>query len=70
MVVLKDLKAKSIIREVKKLVENSTCSLTSGYTSYTKFKVKIVRHNIVVAPNNTKVEKVFPWINIPINNTK
>lgn len=70
MVVMEDLKAKSINKEVEKLVEKTVSVLTDGYTGYSKLKEKIAHHHIVVEPNKTKSEKVFPWVNRTISNAK
>jgi hypothetical protein len=70
MVVMEDLTAKSINKEVEKAVEKTASVLTDGYTGYAKLKEKIAHHNIVVEPNKKKAEKVFPWVNRTISNAK
>lgn len=70
MVVMEDLTAQSINKEVGKSVENTASVITDGYTGYAKLKEKIAHHEIVVEPNKTKSEKVFPWVNRSISNAK
>lgn len=70
MVVMEDLTAESINKEVEKAVEKTASVLTDGYAGYTKLKEKIARHDIVVEPNKSKAEKVFPWVNRSISNAK
>jgi ribosomal protein S27E len=70
MVVMEDLKAKNINKEVEKAVNNTASALTDGYKGYVKLKEKISHHQIVVEPNKTKSAKVFPWVNRTISNAK
>ena len=70
MVVMEDLTAKSINKEVGKSVEKSASALTDGYSGYSKLKEKIAHHDIVVEPNKTESAKVFPWVNRSISNAK
>jgi len=70
MVVMEDLKAKSINKEVEKAVNKTASALTDGYKGYVKLKEKIAHHQVVVEPNKTKSAKVFPWVNRSISNAK
>ncbi len=70
MVVMEDLKAKSINKEVEKAVNETASALTDGYKGYVKLKEKISHHKVVVEPNKTKSAKVFPWVNRTISNAK
>ncbi len=70
MVVMEDLKAESINKVVEKSVNKTASALTDGYKGYAKLKEKIVNHSIVIEPNKTKSEKVFPWVNRTISNAK
>ena len=70
MVVMEDLTAESINKEVGKLVDKSASVLTDGYKGYSKLKEKIAHHQVVVEPNKTKSAKVFPWVNRSISNAK
>jgi ribosomal protein S27E/transposase-like protein len=70
MVVMENLTAESINKEVEKSVNKTATALTDGYTGYVKLKDKISRHDVVVEPNKTKSEKVFPWVNRTISNAK
>lgn len=70
MVVMEDLKAESINKEVLKGVDKSASILTDGYKGYAKLKDVIAKHDIVVEPNKTKSAKVFPWVNRTISNAK
>jgi len=66
MVVMEDLTADSINKEVEK----SASALTDEYNGYAKLKEKIAHHDIVIEPNKTKSAKVFPWVNRSISNAK
>lgn len=70
MVVMDDLKAESINKEVEKAVDKSASVLTDGYKGYVKLKDVIAKHDIVVEPDKTKSAKVFPWVNRTISNAK
>ena len=70
MVIMEDLKAESINKEVEKGVNKSASVLTDGYTGYCKLKDVITKHIVVVEPNKTKSAKVFPWVNRTISNAK
>ena len=70
MVVMEDLKAESINKEVEKGVDKSASVLTDGYTGYVKLKDVIAKHDIMIEPNKTKSAKVFPWVNRTISNAK
>jgi transposase-like protein/ribosomal protein S27E len=70
MVVMENLKAKSINREVEKSVEETASGLTDGYKGYVKLKEKIAHHKVVVEPDKNKSAKVFPWVNRTISNAK
>ena len=70
MVVMEDLKAKSINKEVEKAVNKTACALTDSYKGYMKLKEKISHHQVVVEPNKTKSAKVFPGVNRTISNAK
>ena len=70
MVVMEDLKAESINKEVEKAVNNTASALTDGYKGYSKLKEKISHHQVEVEPNKTKSAKVFPWVNRTISNAK
>lgn len=70
MVVMEDLKSKTINKEVLKSVEESAQVLTDGYKGYAKLKEVISKHLVVVEPNKKKAEKVFPWVNRTISNAK
>ncbi|HZJ35886.1 MAG TPA: IS1595 family transposase [Gillisia sp.] len=70
MVVLADLTAKNINKEVEKGVDKLASALTDGYKGYTKLKEVIAKHDVVIEPNKTKSAKVFPWVNRSISNAK
>jgi len=70
MVVMEDLKAKTINKEVEELVEKSATILTDGYKGYNKLIDVIAKHHVIIEPNKTKAAKVFPWVNTVISNAK
>lgn len=70
MTVMEDLKAVTINKEVAKSVEKSATILTDGYPGYNKLKEVIAKHHVVIEPNKTKSEKIFPWVNRTISNAK
>jgi hypothetical protein len=70
MVVMEDLKAKSINKEVKNAVNKTASALTDGYKGYVKLKEKKANPLVVVEPHKTKSVKVFPWVNRSITNEK
>lgn len=70
MVVMEDLKAKSINKEVKKSVQQDATVLSDGYTGYAKLKEVISKHNVVIEPDKKKSAVVFPWVNRTISNAK
>jgi hypothetical protein len=70
MVVMEDLKAKTINKEVVKSVEKTASVLTDSYRGYAKLKEVITNHHVVIEPNKQKAAKVFPWVNRTISNAK
>uniref|UniRef100_UPI004048AEA0 IS1595 family transposase n=1 Tax=Flavobacterium sp. TaxID=239 RepID=UPI004048AEA0 len=70
MVVMEDLKAESINKEVEKAIDKNATVLTDGYTGYAKLKEKITKHKVVVEPNKAKSAVIFPWVNRTISNAK
>ncbi len=70
MVVMENLQAESINKEVDKAVDKAASVLTDGYKGYAKLKEVIAKHDIVIEPNKTKSAKVFPWVNRTISNAK
>ena len=70
MRVMEDLTAESINYEIKKSVESTATALTDGYKGYRKLKEIIAGHQVVVEPDKTKSEKIFPWVNRAISNAK
>ena len=70
MVVMEDLKSKTINREVGKSVEKSAIILSDGYRGYSQLKKVISKHEVIIEPNKTKAAKVFPWVNRTISNAK
>jgi hypothetical protein len=70
MMVMEDLKAKSINKEVEKAASKTAFALTDGYKGYVRLKEKISHRQVVVEPNKTKSAKVFPWVNRTISNAK
>lgn len=70
MVVMEDLKSKTINKEVEKAIDKEATVLSDGYTGYAKLKEVISSHYVVVEPNKQKSALVFPWVNRTISNAK
>ena len=70
MVVMEDLKSKTINREVGKSVEKLAIILSDRYRGYSQLKKVISKHEVIIEPNKTKAAKVFPWVNRTISNAK
>lgn len=69
MIVISDLKAKTIDREVIKFINSDGELTTDDSTSYVNFKDLVKSHmSRVVEPKN--ISKVLPWVHIAISNAK
>jgi ribosomal protein S27E len=70
MIVMQDLKAKSINKEVEAVVDGETVVLSDGYNGYNKLKLIIKQHDVINTSELTEVHKVLPWVHSAIGNAK
>ena len=70
MKVMEELKAASILEEVAKGVDPGAIAVTDGYRGYNKLKGLLNGHQIKIEPDKKKAEKLFPWVNRAISNSK
>lgn len=69
MIVIPDLRACTIDKEVKEHIEKDSILTTDASNSYVNFKDLVKEHNWqVIEPKN--VGKVLPWVHIAISNAK
>ena len=69
MVVVEDLKADTIEKEVSKKINTSATVKTDGFRSYSKLKTKVKNHlQQLVPPNQAGV--ILPWVHTIISNAK
>jgi hypothetical protein len=59
MKVMEDLTVGSINYKIKKAVDFTATALTDGYSGYNKLKEAMAGHQVLIAPDKTKSEKVF-----------
>ena len=69
MIVIEDLKAKTLDSNVIKFINNNAKLTTDNFTSYVNFKNLVNSHmSQVVEPKD--ISKVLPWVHIAISNAK
>jgi len=69
MVVISDLKSKTIDGQVVKAIDNESIINTDNSTSYTNFSNIFKGHNGQAIPKDL-IGKVLPWVHISISNAK
>ena len=69
MMVIDDLKSKTITDNVKEQVENTADLTTDDSSSYTKLKEHVHSHASWVIPKE-QISKVSPWVHTAISNAK
>jgi len=69
MVVIDDLKAKTITEEVKGNISNNAIIDSDKSTSYVNLKDVVKEHHSVVIPKD-KVSEILPWVHLCISNAK
>jgi transposase-like protein len=69
MIVMDDLKSKSINQQVSEKVNPDSQVTTDGYGSYSKLKEVISIHRAEIVPP-TEVNKILPWVHTAISNAK
>ena len=70
MILMPDLKSKSINKEIEKNVDKETVVLSDAYAGYNKLEEVIKKHNIVNTSQIKKSHKVLPWVHSAIGNAK
>lgn len=69
MIVLPDLKAQTIKKEVQKSVKSSACVQTDGFNGYHKIAQCVKQHiSTIAAPKEQS--KLLPWVHTAISNAK
>ena len=69
MVVINDLKSKTITSQVEKSVSKQARIDSDDSTSYVKFKDTVKEHWLEVIPKK-EIGKMLPWVHIAISNAK
>lgn len=70
MIVMSDLKAKSINEQVKATVDPETVIISDGYNGYNKLKLIVKQHDVINTTELIEVHKVLPWVHSVIGNAK
>ncbi|MFH0865516.1 MAG: IS1595 family transposase [Bacteroidota bacterium] len=70
MIVMNDLQAKSINKEVEEVVTKDTIVLSDAYNGYNKLEEVIKQHDIINTSDLKEVHKVLPWVHSAIGNAK
>lgn len=70
MIVMQDLKSKSINKEIEDSVDKDTVVLSDAYKGYSKLEEIIKEHNIVNTSQIKESHKVLPWVHSAIGNAK
>ncbi len=68
MIVMQDLKSKSINKMIKKSVDKETFVLSDAYKGYNHLEGIIKEHNIVNTSQIKESHKVLPWVHSAIGN--
>ena len=70
MIVMNDLKANNINKEVEKVVDCDTIVLSDGYRGYNKLEMVIKQHIAITTSEIKEVHTVLPWVHSAIGNAK
>ncbi len=70
MIVMQDLKSKSINKKIKENVDKETVVLSDAYRGYNKLEEIIKEHNIINTSQIKESHKVLPWVHSAIGNAK
>lgn len=70
MLVMPDLRAKSINEEVSRNVDKETVVLSDAYRGYNKLEEIIKEHKIINTSKIKETHKVLPWVHSAIGNAK
>ena len=69
MVVVEDLKASTIEKEVERNIESNSTVKTDGFRSYSNIKSKVKEHLQQIIPAK-QADKLLPWVHTVIANAK
>ena len=69
MILVEDLKATTIEREVERNIESNSTIKTDGFRSYSNLKSKVKEHQQQVIPAK-QADKLLPWVHTVIANAK
>ncbi len=69
MIVMEDLKAKSINEEISENIQIGLNAITGKYRGYAKLK-EILKHEVINTSELKEVYKTFPWVHSAIGNAK
>jgi len=69
MIVIEDLKAKTIESEVVKSIQPSACVRTDGFKAYSNLQNTVAQHQAIIAGGEAG-SKLFPWVHTAISNAK
>lgn len=70
MIIMNDLQADSINKEVEAVVDKDTIVLSDGYKGYNKLEAIIKQHDSINTSDLKEVHKVLPWVHSAIGNAK
>ncbi len=70
MVVVPDLKKKTMNTEVKTKIDETSTVRTDGSTSFADFKTIVKKHEYEVLNTNEDVNRFLPWVHTVISNAK
>lgn len=70
MIIMNDLQADSINKEVEAVVDKNTIVLSDAYKGYNKLEAIIKQHDSINTSNLKEVHKVLPWVHSAIGNAK
>jgi hypothetical protein len=67
MIVMNDLKANTINKQVETFIDAETTIISDGYN---KLKLIVKQHDVINTSELTEVHKVLPWVHSAIGNAK
>jgi len=70
MIVINDLQAESINREVLQAVAKDISVISDAYTGYNKLEQIVKYHQVINTSDLKEVHKVLPWVHSAIGNAK
>ena len=70
MIVMNDLKANTINKQVETFVDAETTIISDGYNGYNQLKLIVKQHDVINTSELTEVHKALPWVHSAIGNAK